>query len=95
MKSDLQCSGERKAPDAVQVTCENTGRAYAQVREFTVSSASGQKLASRENAAYILPGIKRSVDIRRGDGPIPGGKLKLDVALDDGSTRAFELNVPD
>ena len=94
-KRDMACSGERQARDAIKVSCENTGDTYMQPREFVVSSGNGQKLAARENAAYILPGMRRSVDIRRAEGPIPGGKLKLDVSLDDGSTRAYELALPD
>ena len=94
-KRDFACTGARQAADAIKVSCENTGDTYVQPREFTVSSGSGQKLASRENAAYLLPGTRRTIDIRRAEGPIPGGKLKLDVSLDDGSTRAYELAVSD
>lgn len=94
-KRDLACTAQRSAADAVQVSCENTGETYVQPRDFVLTSEAGQKLASRENAAYWLPGTRRSVDIRRAEGRIPGGKLKLEVALDDGSSRNYELAVPE
>lgn len=93
VKKDFACSGRRTAPDAVQAECENTGEAYAQPREFSVV-AGGQKLATRENALYYLPGTKRTIDLRRAEGArIPGGPAKLEVAFDDGSTRSYELTL--
>jgi fimbrial chaperone protein len=94
-KRDLVCNAERLAPDALKVSCENTGETYMQPREFAVSTSAGQKIASREGAAYLLPGTRRAIDIKKADGPIPGGKLKLEVSLDDGSARAYELTVPE
>ncbi|HET7731920.1 MAG TPA: fimbria/pilus periplasmic chaperone [Usitatibacter sp.] len=95
IKSDLQCRTDRAARDAVKVTCENQGAAYAQARDFTLSTASGQKLATRENAIYVLPGVKRSVDMKRAEGPIAGGEYKLSVALDDGTVRTYDVTVPE
>lgn len=91
-KRDFSCNGKRTAADSVQVTCSNGGQTYVQVREYTLSNGT-QKLASRENAAYLLPGVQRTTELRRAEGPIPAGRLKLDVALDDGSSRAFELAI--
>lgn len=94
-KRDFRCELKRQAADTVRVACENTGDTYVQPREFTLASDGGPKVASRDNAAYILPGMQRGTDLRRADGPIPAGKYKLDVALDDGSSRSFELALPD
>ena len=52
-------------------------------------------LATRDTGGYVLPSIKRSFDIKRADGPIPGGKIKLAVALDDGSTQSFDVSIPE
>jgi fimbrial chaperone protein len=92
-KSRVECAVERTAADAVRVACENAGTAYAQVREFVLSGPAGDKLASRETGIYILPSIKRTFDIKRAEGPIPGGKATLAVTLDDGSTRTFDVTV--
>ena len=94
-KRQLDCGLERVTPDTVRANCENTGNAYAQPREFTLTNTGGVKLATRENGGYILPTIKRSFDIKRADGPILGGKAKLAVALDDGSTQSFDVTIPE
>ena len=54
------------APDAVKVECENTGNAYANPRGFALEGAAGEKLATRDSGGYILPGIHRQFDIKRG-----------------------------
>jgi fimbrial chaperone protein len=96
LKRDLQCSARRSAPDALAVTCENAGRVYAQPRSLEVSLPSGAPLATRESAAYLLPGIKRSFELRAATGAtIPAGALKLAVTFDDGTTQAYDLSVPD
>lgn len=92
-KSELGCTAHRSASDAVQVECENTGTAYANPRGFVLESAAGEKLATRDSGGYILPGIKREFAIKRADGPIPGGKATLQVTLDDGSTKTFDVQV--
>ncbi len=93
VRRQLDCAGERIAADAIKVACENNGDAYSQPREFTLSRASGEKVASRESGLYILPGIKRTFDLKAAEGPIPGGKLKLVVTLDDGSTQNYDLTL--
>ena len=94
-KRQLDCTIERVSADTVRTSCENTGNAYAQLSEFRLSSASGEKLALRDSGGYILPSIKRNFDIKRTDGRIPGGKAKLSVALDDGSKQNFDVSIPD
>ncbi|AMO22881.1 fimbria/pilus periplasmic chaperone [Ramlibacter solisilvae] len=89
-KRSLACEIQRSAPDAVLATCENAGRAYAQVRTFELQGGNSEKLAARENGGYILPGVKRSFELKRAAGKIPGGAVTLQVALDDGTTQSFE-----
>lgn len=90
---ELSCGGERSGIDSLKVVCENTGTAYAQPRELVLSTAAGDKLATRDSALYLLPGVKRSFDLKRTEGRIPAGKLKLAVTQDDGSTQDFDLTV--
>jgi len=92
-KPVLGCALERGAANMVQAVCQNTGTAYVQPREFTLTGADGVKLASRDSGGYILPGITRRFDMKRAEGNIPAGKAKLSVALDDGSTATFDVTV--
>lgn len=94
-KRALSCSVSRTAADVVRAACENNGRAYAQPREFVLTGAAGETLASRDTGGYILPGVNRSFDIKRSEGRIPAGKAKLAVTLDDGSTQSFDATLGD
>ena len=89
------CTAQRAAPDTVRAVCENTGNAYAQPRELLLTNTAGEKLAGRDSGGYILPSIKRSFDIKRPDGRIPGGKARLAVTLDDGTTQNFDVMIPE
>jgi fimbrial chaperone protein len=89
----FECAAARTGGDAVQVSCENTGDTFIQLRDIALAGPGGDPLASRESGFYILPGIKRTIDIKRTEGRIPGGKLKLAVTLDDGATQSFDVTV--
>lgn len=94
LKSQVSCSAERAAPDAVSVSCENTGRAYAQARGVDLSLPSGNRLATRDTAFYLLPGNKRTFEMHAAPGAtIPAGPLKLAVSLDDGTVQSYDLSV--
>jgi fimbrial chaperone protein len=95
VKRSLECSASRLASDTIQVACENTGATFVQLRDIAFTSSAGDPLASRESGAYILPGIKRTIDIKRTDSRIPGGKLKLAVTLDDGAIESYDVTVPE
>lgn len=92
-KHSLDCTVERQAANTVKAVCENTGTAYAQPREFVLTGTDGTRLAGRDTGGYILPDIKRSFEIKRTDGRIPGGAARLVVTLDDGTTRTFDVTV--
>jgi fimbrial chaperone protein len=93
VRRQLDCTGERAAPDAVRIACANKGDAYSQPREIALTRPGGEKVASRESGLYILPGIQRTFDLKAEGGRIPGGKLKLVVTLDDGSTQNYDLTL--
>ena len=90
VKRQLACVSQRAAPDAVRVTCENTGNAYAHASDFKLSNASGELMVSSNVGGYILPGIKRSFELKRTGSPIPDGKVQLVVTQDDLSVQTFD-----
>jgi len=92
-KNKLDCSVARTAANSINATCENTGNAYAQLIDFALISEAGEKLAVRDTGGYILPGIKRTFDIRRADGRIPGGKARLAVTLDSGAKQTYDVTL--
>jgi len=93
-KYQLDCTASKTAPDTVNATCKNSGTAYAQLIDFTLAGQAGEKLASRDTGAYILPNIKRNFDLKsEGNKTIPGGKASLTVRLDDGSKKTFEVTI--
>ena len=91
----IECGATRAAGDALAVACENTGDTFIQLRDIVFANAAGQPVASRDSGIYILPGIKRTIDIKRADGRIPGGRMKLVVTLDDGATQSYDVTVPE
>jgi fimbrial chaperone protein len=93
-KRQVACSLERSAPAAVFANCENTGNAYAQLINFQLLDSAGKVLATGSQSGYILPGIKRRFELKKADGPIPGGQLKLTVTYDDTSNQTFEGGLP-
>jgi fimbrial chaperone protein len=95
VKRQLACTLQRTAPSTVNALCNNTGNAYAQPVDFKLLGASGQILAGRDSGNYVLPGIQRSFEIKRTEGPIPGGNVRLQVTQDDASTQSFDVALPD
>ncbi len=94
-KRRVTCVAERSAAGTVRATCENQGNAYAQLREITLNSDAGEKLAVSEAGGYILPDVKRSFDVKRAGARIPGGKARLTIVLDDGAIQNFDVTIPD
>ncbi len=91
-KHQLGCEVQRLTPTSVKASCENTGKAFVLLRQLALTSASGAKLAVRDSGGYLLPGIKRSFEIKH-SAPIPAGKAKLSVSLDDATQRNFDVAV--
>ena len=93
-KAKLDCTVERVAEDTIKAVCENTGNAYSHPTSFVLTNNSGDKIAHQDTGAYILPDIKRSFEIKRGNATIPSGPAKLSATLDDGTTQAFDVTIP-
>lgn len=94
-KAKLDCTVERVSADTVKTTCENTGTGYSHPTSLLLSRSTGEKIASQETGGYVLPGIKRSFELKRTEGNIPGGKAKLTATLDDGATQTYDVTLTD
>jgi fimbrial chaperone protein len=91
-KRDVVCQAERGAAQALNVTCSNSGTAYAQVREVLVKRGT-QVLAKFEGGTYILPGA-RQVMSAKGEQAIAPGAAQLGVSFDDGKSQTFDITLP-
>lgn len=94
VKAKLDCAVERVAADTVKTVCQNSGNAYAYPVALQLTSSTGENIAGRDSGGYLLPGIKRSFDLKRNGAAIPGGKAKLVATLVDGTKQTFDVVVP-
>ena len=94
-KGKLECTVERVSADTVKANCENAGTAYSHPTALQLTSYTGEKIANLDSGGYLLPGIKRSFDMKRVEGKIASGKAKLAAALDDGTTQIYDVTVVD
>jgi fimbrial chaperone protein len=92
-KPKLDCTVARVAADAVKATCENSGDAHTHPVSLLLTAGNGDTLAKDEAGGYILSGIKRSFELKRKDGKIPGGAGKLAVTFADGSNRSYDFSI--
>ena len=89
----IACTAQAAAAaPAVDVKCSNTGSAYAQVREITVTRGDRQ-LARFEGGAYLLPGATRTLQAKAGAAVAPG-PARVTVGYDDGKSQVFDLVLP-
>jgi fimbrial chaperone protein len=89
----LACDAVRSGADALRVSCANAGTAYGQPREFVLKTAGGEPIAARDNGGYILPGSRRSFELRATQAAIPLGPASLAVTYDDSTTELFAVTV--
>lgn len=91
-KREMACAPTGRAAGTLNVTCENKGTAYAQVREIVAKQ--GERMIGRfEGGAYILPGAHKAIPLKL-DSPLSGGRLQLVVTYDDGRSEPFEASGP-
>lgn len=76
----------------VQAVCSNTGSAYAQIREIQLRRA-GQLLGRFEGGSYVLPGVRKAIDLATPQ-PVAGGEAQLTVIFDDFESQAFSVSLP-
>ena len=93
VKSKVICTAERVSASSINAVCENSGNAYARPISFTLNNSAGAKIAEGQGG-YVLPGIKRAFLIDHGKEAITAGDAKLVVPLDDGTTEAYPVTIP-
>ncbi|MES2911660.1 MAG: fimbria/pilus periplasmic chaperone [Pseudomonadota bacterium] len=91
-KRAVACQASRSTPAALNVSCSNTGTAYAQVREIQVRRGT-QALGKFEGGTYILPGARQVMSVKA-EQPIPPGAAQLSVSFDDGKSQTFDITLP-
>lgn len=94
-KGKLDCMAERVSQDTVKAICENFGTGYSHPTALQLTRSTGEKIATEESGGYILPGIKRSFDMKSAQGNIPGGKAKLTATFADGSSQTYDVTFTD
>ncbi|MES2362138.1 MAG: fimbria/pilus periplasmic chaperone [Pseudomonadota bacterium] len=91
-KRDVTCQASRGTPPALNVSCTNSGTAYAQVREIVLKRGA-QALGKFEGGTYILPGARQVMSVK-GEQPITAGAAQLSVSFDDGKSQTFDITLP-
>lgn len=93
-KRALQCELSPGPAQALGVTCENTGNAYAQIRSAELSQH-GKTLARFEGGLYLLPDVKKTLQLKpEDDAPGAPGAAELTITCDDRKPQSFSVNLP-
>jgi fimbrial chaperone protein len=97
-KPEVACEAKAATDGAdLEVSCANTGTAYAQVREILTKQKEGDRVLGRfEGGAYILPGARKAIPVKieRPGATTPlSGALQLTVTFDDGRAQTFDVTV--
>jgi fimbrial chaperone protein len=80
-------------PKSINVSCSNTGTAYAQLRELEVRR-NDQIVARFEGSAYILPGARRVLSLTPEGSGVAAGAAELRVLSDDPAPLTFPVSLP-
>ena len=88
----VACSTRRADARTITLTCGNTGTAYAQIREASVTRG-GQALARFEGGSYILPGASKMISLKA-EKDVSPGDAQLLVTFDDGQSQTNSIELP-
>jgi len=90
----VECAWDTGPVATPSVTCENTGTAYAQVREVELKRA-GAALARFEGGMYLLPGARKTLPLKLLEGAsLTPGAAEMAVVFDDRNTQRFDVRLP-
>jgi fimbrial chaperone protein len=91
-KRQMECTAIRADAKSVALRCSNTGTAYGQIREASVTRG-GQTLARFEGGSYILPGASKTVSLK-GETAVAAGEAQLVITFDDGQSLTNSITLP-
>lgn len=91
-KRELHCTLLRTDAVNVSASCNNTGTAYAQLREITLL-ADDKPVAKFQGGSYILPGATKQIALKA-EQPIAAGAVTLQLVFDDSKSESQRLSVP-
>jgi fimbrial chaperone protein len=91
-KHDVQCQLTKMDGENFSALCQNTGNAYAQVRLVQLKRGE-EELAKFEGGTYILPGARRTMNLKA-EKVVVSGPAVARVVFDDGKTTELPLQVP-
>ena len=86
----VECVLARLGSDAVQAVCQNSGSAAAHLTGLHINNSAQETVTSITTGAYILPGVHRSFDLKRKEGAIPSGNIRLVVVMSDGTSQNYD-----
>lgn len=96
-KPEVACDAKVANGGDLDVSCANTGSAYAQMRDILVKEKGGERaLGHFEGGVYVLPGAKKiiPVKIERPGAKTPlAGPLQVIVTFDDSKIQTFDVTV--
>ena len=90
-KHTINCQATRVQTE-VQALCENTGTAYAQLRDILIKQQE-KTLARFEGGSYILPGARKAISLKT-EQALAAGPAQLTVTFDDGKSQLFNVTLP-
>lgn len=89
----INCVAASATAQAVEVSCVNSGTAYAQVRDIQLKRG-GQIIARFEGSMYVLPGATKALTINAAAGQsVTAGDAELTVQFDDSKAQTFNVRV--
>jgi fimbrial chaperone protein len=91
-KRQVSCTNQLADAKTLNLQCSNTGTAYAQIREATVTRGT-QVLARFEGGNYILPGARKTVGLKA-EQALTKGDAQLVVTFDDGQSLTTSITLP-
>lgn len=91
-KAAVQCEAARGAAAAIQVSCVNSGNAYAQLREVQLRKGP-QVMGKLDGGFYVLPGARKTIAVPVQQ-PLDPGATQLTVTFDDGKSQNFDVVLP-
>ncbi len=88
----LNCSLQRNEEMLVTAQCDNSGTAYAQIREMSLL-VNDETQSNLKTSSYLLPGAKKPY-LLKSEKAIPAGAATLRIVYDAGKSEDMLLTIP-